>query len=83
MRYVQPLTPAQRDLLEQTMREDASFRARTRAHSLLLSSQGKAISEIAQTYPVTRVTVSSWITNWEALGPRASMINRAAADPYI
>jgi transposase len=68
MRYVQPLTPEQRDLLEQTMKEDASFRARTRAHSLLLSSQGKAIAEIAQTYQVTRVTVSSWITNWEALG---------------
>ena len=68
MRYVQPLTPEQRDLLEQTMRGDASFRARTRAHSLLLSSQGKAISEIAQTYQVNRVTVSSWITNWEALG---------------
>jgi transposase len=68
MRYVQPLTPEQRDLLNQTIREDASFRARIRAHSLLLSSQGKAISEIAQTYPVNRVTVSSWITNWEALG---------------
>jgi len=68
MRYVQPLTPEQHDLLNHTMKEDASFRARTRAHSLLLSSQGKAISEIAQTYQVTRVTVSSWITNWEALG---------------
>ena len=68
MRYVQPLTLEQRDLFEHTMREDDSFRARTRAHSLLLSSQGKAITDIAETYQVNRVTVSSWITNWEALG---------------
>jgi len=68
MRYVQPLTLEQRDLLEKTMRTDASFRARTRAHSLLLSAQGQTITEIAQTYQVHRVTVSSWITNWEALG---------------
>ncbi len=68
MKYVQPLTPEQRDLLDHTMRSDASFRARTRAHSLLLSSQGKTITEIAQTYQVHRVTVSSWITNWEGLG---------------
>ena len=68
MKYVQPLTPEQRDLLDRTMRSDASFRARTRAHSLLLSSQGKTITDIAQTYQVHRVTVSSWITNWEDLG---------------
>ena len=68
MRYVQPLTPEQRDLLDHTMRTDASFRARTRAHSLLLSAQGQTITDIAQTYQVHRVTVSSWITNWEALG---------------
>jgi len=68
MKYVQPLTSEQRDLLDHTMKTDASFRARTRAHSLLLSAQGKTISDIVQTYHVHRVTVSSWITNWEALG---------------
>lgn len=68
MRYVQPLTLDQRELLETTMRTDASFRARTRAHSLLLSAQGQTITDIAQTYQVHRVTVSSWITNWETLG---------------
>jgi transposase len=68
MRYVQPLTPEQRAVLEKTMRTDASFRARTRAHSLLLSAQGQTITDIAQTYHVHRVTVSSWMTNWEAWG---------------
>jgi len=68
VRYVQPLTPAQRDLLEKTMKEDASFRARTRAHSLLLSDQGATIQDIAETYQVHRVTVSVWITHWEQQG---------------
>ena len=34
MRYVQPLTQAQRQLLETTMKDDAAFRARSRAHGL-------------------------------------------------
>ena len=68
MKYVHPLTPEQRELLDHTMRTDVSFRARTRAHSVLLSSQGKTISDIAQTYQVHRVTVSAWITSWETLG---------------
>lgn len=68
MRYVQPLTTEQRDLLARTMKDDASFRARTRAHSLLLSAQGTTIKAIAKTYQVHRVTVSAWITNWEHQG---------------
>jgi len=68
MRYVQPLTPEQRELLEKTMKDDASFRARSRAHSLLLSDQGATINDITQTYQVHRVTVSAWITAWEQHG---------------
>ena len=33
MRYIQPLTAEQRALLDKTMRDDPSFRARSRAHS--------------------------------------------------
>jgi len=61
VRYVQPLTEEQRALLEKTMKDDASFRARTRAHSLLLSNQGTTIKEIAKAYQVDRDTVSSWL----------------------
>lgn len=68
VRYVQPLTPAQRERLAKTMKEDASCRARTRAHSLLLSDQGATIQDIAETYQVHRVTVSAWITHWEQQG---------------
>jgi transposase len=71
VRYVQPLTTEQRALLEHTMKDDASFRARTRAHSLLLSAQGTTIKDIAQTYQVHRVTVSAWITHWEHHGAQS------------
>lgn len=71
MRYVQPLTPEQRVFLADTMKQDPSFRARSRAHSLLLSDQGMPIQDIAKTYQVHRVTVSAWITHWEHEGAQS------------
>src|SRR5215475_2236911 len=68
MRYIQPLTEEQRVLLNKTMQDDPSFRARSRAHSLLLSAQGKTIKDIAQTYQVHRVTVAAWSHTWEQHG---------------
>jgi hypothetical protein len=48
VRYVQPLTDAQRELLEKTMQEDTSFRARSRAHSLLLSAEGTTMKDLSR-----------------------------------
>ena len=71
VRYVQPLTDEQRALLEKTMKEDTAFRARSRAHSLLLSAAGTPIKAIAKTYQVHRVTVSAWIKKWEQHGAQS------------
>ena len=71
VRYVQPLTDEQRTLLEKTMQEDTAFRARSRAHSLLLSAAGMPIPTIAKTYKVHRVTVSAWRTKWEGQGAQS------------
>jgi transposase len=68
VRYVQPLTEEQREFLDKTMKEEASFRARTRAHSLVLSAQGMTLKDIAQTYQVHSVTVSAWLKKWERHG---------------
>src|SRR5712691_10962433 len=68
VRYVQPLTDEQRELLEKTMHEDIAFRARSRAHSLLLSAAGTPIQTIAKTSQVHRVTVSAWLKKWEHYG---------------
>ena len=71
MRYVQPLTDEQRELLEKTMKEDTAFRARSRAHSLLLSAGGTPIQTIAKTYKVHRITVAAWIKKWEQHGAQS------------
>ena len=71
VRYVQPLTDEQRKLLDKTMKEDSAFRARSRAHSLLLSAAGTPIQAIAKTYQVHRVTVSAWIKKWEQQGAQS------------
>jgi len=71
VRYVQPLTNEQRALLEKTMKEDTAFRARSRAHSLLLSAAGTPIKAIAEAYQVHRVTVSAWIKKWEHHGAQS------------
>ena len=71
VRYVQPLTQEQRQLLETTMKDDPSFRARSRAHGLLLSAHGTTIKDIAKTYQVHRVTVSAWIKHWEQHGAQS------------
>ena len=68
VRYVQPLTDEQHELLEKTMHEDPSFRARSRAHSLLLSAEGTPLKTIAKAYKVHRVTVSAWLQKWEQHG---------------
>ena len=71
VRYVEPLTDEHRALLEKTMKEDPAFRARSRAHSLLLSAGGTPIQTIAETYQVHRVTVSAWIKKWEQHGAQS------------
>ena len=83
MRYVQPLTDEQRALLEKTMKEDTAFRARSRAHSLLLSANGTTIQDISQTYQVHRVTVSAWITKWEQHGAQSLHDHPRSGRPRI
>ena len=71
MRYVRPLTEQQRALLESTMKNDASHRARMRAHGLWLSSEGITINAIAKRYPVDRDTVSTWSKKGEKQGDKS------------
>src|SRR4029450_9022370 len=71
VRYGQPLTDEQRELLEKTMKEDTAFRARSRAQRLLLSAAGTPIQIIAKTYQVHRITASAWIKKWERHGAQS------------
>jgi len=62
------LTENQQHTLVEIMTHDVIPRARVRAHSLVLSSQGLKINEIAKVYQVDRDTVATWITKWEKAG---------------
>src|SRR2546427_6132086 len=53
------------------MQEDTAFRARSRAHSLVLSAAGTPIQIIAKTSQVHRITVSAWIKTWERHGAQS------------
>lgn len=71
VRYVHALTDDPRELLAQTMKAATSFRARARAHRLLLSDQGTPIKDMAKTSHGDRDPVSSWITTWEHQGAQS------------
>jgi transposase len=71
VRDVQPLTPEQRQLLETTMQDAPSLRARSRAHGLFLRAHGTALKDIAKTSQVHRVTVAAWLKHWEQPGAQS------------
>jgi transposase len=68
---VPPLTDEHRALLDKTLNEDTAFRARSRAHRLLLSAAGTPLQTMAKTSQVHRVTVSAWIKKWEQHGTQS------------
>jgi transposase len=68
MKYVAPLTEVEIQTLREMHRYHPSRRARMRAHSLLLSHQGVAMSQIARMYQVDYRSVSSWIDQWQTRG---------------
>jgi len=53
------------------MQEDTAFRARSRAHSLLLSAAGTPLQAIAHASQLHRVPVSAWITQWAHHGAQS------------
>jgi len=67
-KFVFALSPDQIQHLEALAERDSARRVRMRAHSILLSSRGSNINEIARIYQAHRDTVSSWIDNFEHLG---------------
>jgi transposase len=65
MKFVSTLTEEQTALLGDIMKNDSSWRVRTRAHIILLSGRGYKIDRIADIYRLDRDTVSSCIDSWE------------------
>jgi transposase len=67
-KYVSPLNEDQISQLNDLIKNSSSARVRMRAHSVLLSSEGYGIDEIAHIYQADRDSVSSLIDRWEQSG---------------
>ena len=68
MKYINPLSDAEIETLQQMHAHHPSRRARMRAHSLLLSHQRYSIPHIARIYQVDARRVSAWMERWQAWG---------------
>lgn len=69
MKFVSPLTEPEDVTLKEMMRNHGNYRARMRAHSILLSSNGYKMNEIAKIYSVKDLdTISSWFNRWKSMG---------------
>ncbi|MEZ5584943.1 MAG: helix-turn-helix domain-containing protein [Candidatus Competibacteraceae bacterium] len=65
MKYVKPLTPAERVTLQEAWKYGPTARVRQRAHAVYLSAQGFCIPQLVPIFEVDRDTVSGWIEAWE------------------
>lgn len=65
-RFIQKLTKAQVQRLEQLRDHGESSRVRHRAHAILLSSLGTSVKEIVKIFQTNRNTVYSWFDRWES-----------------
>ncbi len=83
-KFVSKMKKAERRLLKDLMNNNESSRVRMRSHSILLSSNGFSIDEIAKIYEVHRDSVSFWIKRWEKSGIEGLHDNpRSGAPPII
>ena len=72
VRYVQPLTQEQRQLLEHNdERRPLLSSPEPRPWSVTECRKGRRSRTIAKTYQVHRVTVSAWIKKWEQHGAQS------------
>lgn len=83
MKYVSSVNKKQIKKLQDIMRNNSSFRVRTRAHAILLSARGFSIDDIVNIYQIHRDTVSSWIDLWEQSGLKSLADNPRSGRPAI
>ena len=70
MKFIKPLSDAERVTLQEAQRHGPNARLRQRALSLLLSAQGLRIPQIVELLAVDRDTLSGWMDTWEEQGVR-------------
>ena len=67
MRFVK-LSEAELVTLQEGHRNGSQFQFRNRCQCLVFSHQGKTVSELAQFFEVTPITIYGWFDRWENNG---------------
>jgi transposase len=67
MRFVK-LTEAELITLQEGHKNGSQFQFRNRCQCLVLSNQGKTVSELAQFFEVSNITIYGWFDRWEESG---------------
>ena len=67
MRFVK-LTEAELITVEEGHKNGSQFQFRNRCQCLILSNQGKTVSELAQFFEVSTITIYGWLDRWERSG---------------
>lgn len=67
MRFVK-LTEAELKILQEGHKNGSQFQFRNRCFCLILSNQGKSVSELTEFFEVSRITIYSWFDAWEKSG---------------
>jgi transposase len=67
MRFVK-LTEAELLTLQEGHKNGSKFQFRNRCQCLIFSHQGRTVSELAQFFEVSKITIYSWFDRWEESG---------------
>ncbi len=65
MRFIKDLTIDTIKLLNRIYKQSSYYQVKQRAHCILLSYEGKTISELMEIFQVTRRTIYNWMNDWE------------------
>lgn len=72
MRFVK-LTEAELITLQEGHKQGTQFQFRNRCQCLILSNQGKTVSELAEFFEVSKITIYGWFDRWEQYGIKGLM----------
>jgi len=72
MRFVK-LSEAELITLQQGHKNGSQFQFRNRCQCLVFSHQGRTVSELAQFFEVSKITIYGWFDRWNAGGIRGLM----------
>ena len=67
MRFVK-LTEAELITLQEGHKNGSNFQFRNRCQCLVFSHQGRTVSELAQFFEVSKITIYGWLDRWESVG---------------